>query len=196
MKYLTEHEEKKILRTVRETKGKKAERDYMILSFGFNTGLRLKEIISLNVSDVRGKERLYVRPETTKKTLSRPDGSKRAQGRTVPLSKKLHAEIKRFMSLKLTWREMIQDDAPLFVSKKGGRLHRRSLQDMFGMWQQRAGIEGYTVHSMRHTFAKRLIQRGIALATVQKLLGHASLASTGVYVEAGIEEMDEAVNAR
>lgn len=196
MKYLMEYEEKKLLRTVHGTKGKKAERDYMILFLGFNTGLRLMEIISLNVGDVRGKARLFVRPETTKKTISMPAGSKCAIGRTIPLSIKLQQELKRFISLKLTWREAIHDDAPLLVSKKGSRLSKRSLQEMFDVSQEQAGIEGYTVHSMRHSFAKRLIQRGVALATVQKLLGHKSLASTGIYVEAGIEEMEEAVNAR
>lgn len=228
MKYLTEPEEKKLLRTARDTKGKKAERDYMILFLGFNTGLRLNEMICLNVGDVRGKERLFVRPETTKKTRNAlcvmRDGStaktqKVAVGRTVPLSKALQQAMRKFMSLKLQWREGIQDDAPLFVSKKGGRLSRRALQEMFEEWciktgltapsplphpptgsplsiRERAGVRGcYTVHSMRHSFAKRLLQRGVALPTVQKLLGHSSLASTGVYTEAGIEEMEEAVAA-
>jgi len=196
MKYLTEAEEKKLLRTVREIKGKKAERDYMILFLGFNAGLRLSEIIGLNVGDVRGKEKLYVRPETTKATVRQSDGTKKPKGRTIPLSKKLQAEIRNFMKLKLKWREGIQDEAPLFVSKKKDRLSRRALQDMFESWRDRAGIEGgYTVHSMRHTFLKRLAQRGIALPTIQKLAGHASLASTGVYLEAGIEEMQEAVEA-
>jgi site-specific recombinase XerD len=54
----------------------------------------------------------------------------------------------------------------------------------------------YGVHSCRHTFAKRLLERGVKLPTVQKLLGHASLASTGIYTEASWEEMVEAVEAR
>jgi integrase/recombinase XerC len=196
MNYLMEQEEKRLLKTVHEIKGKKAERDYMILFLGFNTGLRLAEIIGLNVGDVRGKEKLYVRPDTTKATVKQADGTKRPKGRMIPLSKKLQQEIRSFIKLKLKWREGIQDEAPLFVSKKGARLSRRALQEMFKSWRDRAGIEGgFTVHSMRHTFLKRLAQRGIALPTVQKLAGHASLASTGVYLEAGYEEMQEAVEA-
>ena len=206
MKYLTEDEEKLLLRTVREIKGKKAERDHMILFFGFNTGLRLNELLSLNVGDVRGKVKLYVRPETTKATLKRQatgDGpeamgkKRRPVGRTLPISRRLHAAIREFIKLKLRWREGIHDDDPLFVSKKGGRLSRRSLQEVFEHWRDRAGLEGgYTVHSMRHSFGKRLIQRGFAPATVQKLLGHKSMGSTGIYIEAGFEEMQEAVEAR
>jgi integrase/recombinase XerC len=205
MKYLTEAEEKRLLKTVREIKGKKAERDYMILFLGFNTGLRLSEIIGLNVGDVRNKEKLYVRPEMTKRTRKAQGAGevghkKRAVGRYIPINVKLQAGIKRFIKLKLTWREGIQDDAPLLISKNGGRLSRRSLQEMFEDWRDRAGIEGgYTVHSMRHTFARRILERSPnpykSLPAVQKLLGHASLASTGVYIEAGSEEMQEAVEA-
>lgn len=200
MKYLSEKEEKQLLRTVKEVKGRKAGRDSMILLLGFNTGLRLSEIIGLNVGDVRGKEKLYVRPETTKATKCYKDADgntkKKPVGRYIPLSKKLQAAIREFMKYKLTWREGIQDDSPLFISKKGERLSRRAIQEVFAYWRDRAGLDGYTIHSMRHSFGKRLVQRGIELATVQKLLGHASLGSTGVYIEAGYEEMQEAVEAR
>ena len=200
MKYLSDKEEKQLLRTAADVKGKKAERDSMILVLGFNTGLRLSEITGLNIGDVRGKDKLFVRPETTKATIRQADGTKKARGRMVPLSKKLQAAIKRFLSLKLTWREAISDDAPLFISKKGARLSARALQEVFAYWRDRAGLEHYTVHSMRHSFAKRILQRyenmAEALAVVQKLLGHTSLSSTGVYVEAGEEELREAVESR
>jgi integrase/recombinase XerC len=200
MKYLTEKEEKLLLKTVREMKGKKAERDYMILFLGFNTGLRLSELIGLNVGDVRGREKLYVRPETTKGTKAYKDAEgktkKKPVGRDVPISRKLQAAIREFIKYKLRWREGIQDDSPLFISKKGERLSRRAVQEVFAHWRDRSGLDGYTVHSMRHSFGKRLAQRGIAPATIQKLLGHASLGSTGVYIEAGYEEMQEAVEAR
>ncbi len=194
MKYLIEKEEKLLLKIVHECKGKRAERDYIILFLGFNTGLRCSEIISLNVGDVRGKEKLYVHSEI----------AKRRKARMIPLNKKLQASIKNLIKLKLTWKEGIQDEAPLFISKKGNRLAKRSLEDLFEFWSKKAGLtinnEGkekalYVVHSMRHSFAKRLVQRGVALGVIQKLLGHASLASTGIYIEAGIEEMEEAVAA-
>lgn len=200
MKYLPEPEEKKLLRTVKEVKGKKAGRDYMILFLGFNTGLRLSEIIGLNVGDLRGKEKLYVRPETTKATKCYKDAEgntkKKPVGRLIPLSKKLQIALREFMKYKLSWREGIQDGSPLFISKKGERLSRRAIQEVFAYWRDRSGLDGYTVHSMRHSFGKRLAEREVALPTIQKLLGHASLASTGIYLEAGYEEMKEAVEAR
>ncbi|HAK89894.1 MAG TPA: hypothetical protein DCP24_12705 [Nitrospiraceae bacterium] len=194
MKYLTEKEEKHLLKTVSEVKGKKAERDWMILFLGFNTGLRCSELVGLNVADVRGRDKLYVRPET----------AKRSKTRMIPLSKKLVSAIRNFIKLKLTWREGIQDDAPLFISKRGNRLSKRQFEEAFECWCLRAGLTRYnagekkalyTVHSMRHSFAKRLLQRGYSIQHVQKLLGHSSLASTGIYTEVDDEELQEAVNA-
>jgi len=194
MKYLVEKEEKFLLKTVNGCKGKRAERDFIILFLGFNSGLRCSEIIGLNVGDLRFKEKLYVRPEIAK-------GKK---ARTIPLNKKLQASIKKLISLKLAWKEGIQDEDPLFISRKRNRLAKRSLENLFEFWCKKAELtmknEGrekalYTVHSMRHSFAKKLLHRGIALGVIQKLLGHSSLAATGIYVEAGIEEMEEAVNA-
>jgi len=194
MKYLTEKEEKALLSTIREIKGKRAERDYIVIFLGLNTGLRCSEIIGLNIGDVRNREKLFVRPEI----------AKRAKARIIPINKKLQIAIKRFIKNKLLWGEGIQDEAPLFISKKGNRLSKRALQDLFEHWCKRAGLvrsangsarAEYTVHSMRHSFAKRLMQRGYSLAVVQKLLGHASLASTGIYTEVDYEETEEAVNA-
>jgi integrase/recombinase XerC len=194
MKYLTENEEKLLLRTIQGRKGKKAERDSTILSLGFNTGLRCSEIIGLNVGDIRGRDRLHVRAEI----------AKRAKERDIPLNKRTQAIFRNFIKMKLKWREGIQDEAPLFISKKKGRLSKRSLEELFEFWCIEAAltrsVQGkekpfYTVHSMRHTFAKRLLQRGADITVIQKLLGHSSLASTGIYTEAGIEEMEEAVNA-
>ena len=194
MKYLTEREEKILLKTVKERKGKRAERDAVLLEFGLKTGLRLSELHGLNVGDVRGMEKLYVRPET----------AKRSRARILPLHKDLQRVLKSFIKMKLQWREGIHDEDPLFVSKKKNRLSRRAIQDLFEEWCIEAGfvfnINGkieaqYTVHSMRHTFATRLLQRGHSLTVVQKLLGHSSLASTGIYTEATFEECEEAVNA-
>lgn len=201
MKYLSEREEKTLIRTVSQYKGKKAGRDRLILLIGFGTGLRLTEMVGLNVGDVRNKEKLFVRPGTSKRTLNNAHGNKKAKGRIVPLRRSLQREIRNFIKHKLTWREGIHDEDPLFISKKGNRLSPRMLQKLFEEWCIKAGLAtsgrpDYSVHSMRHSFAMRLQDRGVRISTIQKLLGHQSLASTGVYTEASMEEMQEAVEAR
>jgi len=195
MKYLTEREEKQLLKTVREIKGHKAERDRMIIELILGTGLRAAELVGLNVGDVRGSEKLFVRNEIAK-------GKK---GRFIPISSDLQRRIKAFMALKLAGKESIRDDAPLFVSRLDQRLSKRSLQELVEGWMIKAELTTtkggqvvalYATHSLRHTFAKRMLDRGVALTTIQKLLGHASLASTGIYTEASWEEMADAVEAR
>lgn len=194
MKYLTEKEEKALLRTVKEIKGEKAERDRVILELLLGTGLRAAELVGLNVGDLRNKEKLHVRPEI----------AKRGKERFIPVSADLQRIMKAFFRDKLTRKESIRDDAPLFVSRNGNRLSKRSLQELVEGWLVRAGLTTtkggktvalYSAHSLRHTCFKRMQERGVKLTTIQKIAGHASLASTGIYTEATWEEMVEAVEA-
>lgn len=194
MKYLTDKEEKTLLRTVKEIKGEKAERDRVILELLLGTGLRAAELVGLNVGDLRNKDRLYVRPEI----------AKRSKERFIPVSADLQRLLKSFFRDKLTWKESIRDDAPLFISRNGNRLSKRSLQELVEGWTIRAGLTTtkggklvalYSAHSLRHSCCKRMQERGVKLTTIQKIAGHASLASTGIYTEATWEEMVEAVEA-
>jgi len=193
MKYLTMEEQKMLVKTVRETKG--AERDYVIVETLLNTGLRATELCSVNVGDARNKQRLYVQPEAMKN----------GRGRFVPLNVRIQDILRKWIAVKMNDRhESIEDTAPLFVTKTGRRLNRQDLtQSIIEKWMLRAGLtttrDGevvalYSSHSLRHTFAKRMIERGAKLEAVQKILGHRSLASTGIYIEATDQEMDEAAH--
>lgn len=195
MKYLTEKEEKTLLKAVREVKGWRAERDLAAIELLLGTGLRAAELVGLNVGDVRGKEKLHIRKEI----------AKRGKERFVPLAVDVQRTVKRFCQGKLANRESIRDDAPLLISRTGGRLSKRSLQELVEHWMLRAGLTTteagrtvalYSVHSLRHTCFKRMQERGVALTTIQKIAGHASLASTGIYTEATWEEMVAAVEVR
>lgn len=193
MKYLTMEEQKTLVRAAKETKG--AERDYVIIETLLNTGLRATELCAVNVGDVRNKARLYVQPEAMKG----------GRGRFVPLNVRIQDILRKWIAAKMSDRhESIEDTAPLFLTKTGRRLTRQDLtQSIVGPWMITAGLtttkDGETValyssHSLRHTFAKRMIERGAKLEAVQKILGHTSLASTGIYIEASDQEMDEAVH--
>jgi len=192
MKYLTEKEEKTLLKTVREIKGIKAERDAVIIEFLLSTGLRAAELVGLNVGDVRGKEKLHVSKEI----------AKMGKERFIPICADSQRLMKRFIGLKMKQKESIRDDAPLFISRNGERLSKRSLQDLVEGWIVRAGLTTstgkplYSTHSLRHTCFKRMQERNQPLTSIQKLAGHATLASTGIYTEATWEELVEAVEAR
>jgi integrase/recombinase XerD len=193
LKYLSLNEQKLLIKTIREIKGRKAERDLVIVELILNTGLRVSEVVGLTVGDIRNKEKLYIRPET----------SKFCRGRFIPLNKHIQDVLRHFLKLKLSLlKESINDEGPLFISKKRNSLSKRALQNIVEYWMLKAGLTTtkggkivplYSVHSLRHTFAKRMRERGITLEAIQKLLGHSSLASTGIYAEATFEEMKEAV---
>ena len=192
MKYLTQDEQKQLVRTVKETKG--AERDYVIIELLLNTGLRASELCAVNVGDVRNKSRLYVQPKAMKN----------GRGRFVPLNVRIQDILRKWIAHKMAVRhESIEDIAPSFVSKGGRRITRQDLtQAIIEKWMMRAGLtttkDGnvmalYSSHSLRHTCFKRMRERGVSLEVIQKIAGHKSLASTGIYTEATEQEVDEAV---
>ncbi len=200
MKYLTIDEQKQLVKTVREVKG--AERDAVMIDFLLNTGLRVSELAGLLVGDVRNKQRLFVRPEIAKrKQRKNPEGKPRTNSRTVPLNVNTQDMLHIWISLKLgTLHESIEDSAPLFITRLGGAMPKRSIQNIIEKWMIRAGITTmrkgkvaalYSVHALRHTYAMRARERGVDIETIQDNLGHASLSSTGVYVRTSDAKKEE-----
>ena len=193
MKYFLEHEERQLLKTLRDSQS--GIRDKTIIELTLNTGLRIQELRLLNVSDVWTglalRDHLIVRPET----------AKRAKAREVFLNSHISSVLKAFIRWKRTKGESLDPSAPLFISKKGGRTGQRTLQDMVESWFKRAGLTdakgeaSYTFHSLRHTFSMNLRRRGIGLERIQRLLGHASLQATGIYLEPSREDLIDAVES-
>ncbi len=200
-KFLSADEQRNLVRTVKEVKGsdtaigRQAERDYVIIETFLNAGLRREELAGLNVGDVRNKMRLWVRPEIAK-------GSK---GRFVPINRHLQNVIRAFIRHKLGARkEAISDEAPLFVSKKGNRIELSTINRLVEKWMLKAGLttirEGrtvalFSVHSLRHSFAKRMEERGVPIQVIQKLLGHATIQATAIYTGPRDEELSDGVEA-
>lgn len=185
MKYLTLEEEKKLAKVLKDSKS--AGRDYAIIDLILNTGLRCQECRLLTVGDVFNKE---IRQELT----VQKENAKRGKARTIPL----HAGIRKHLAEFIRWKgkrgETLEPDAPLFVSKKGNTISQRALQRIIERWIQQAHLEGYTTHSLRHSFAMKLRRREVNLEIIQKLLGHSSLASTGIYLEPDKTSLMDAVN--
>jgi site-specific recombinase XerD len=192
VKYLLENEERGLLKTLRDSKS--ATRDRHIIELVLNTGLRVQEVRLLNVGDIFNgmviRDHLTVRAET----------AKRCKAREIFLNSHVSKVLKAFISFKRERGESLDPYSPLFISKKGGRVGQRTLQDMAEKWFVKAGLvdsQGaakFTFHSLRHTFAMKLRRRGVSLERVQKLLGHASLQATGIYVEPSREDLIEAVS--
>ncbi len=193
MKYLLEHEERTLLKTLRDSKT--SIRDLTIIELVLNTGLRCQELRLLNVSDIFNgmtiRDHLHVRKET----------AKRCKAREIFLNSHISKVLKAFIAFKRSNEGPLEPQAPLFISKKGGRVGQRTIQDMVEKWFVKAGLvdakgqSRYSFHSLRHSFATKLRRRGVSLERIQKLLGHSSLQATGIYLEPSREDLIEALQS-
>jgi len=186
--YLTEKEEKILFSFLKNRKDKQAERDYVLLKICRATGLRRGEALALNVGDVINKDKIIVNERIAEKG---------AIGE-VYLPVDIQELVRHFLRLKRNWRERLDDEAPLFVSKKGQRLSLRTFKDIMDKWCRLSGIPRITPHALRHTKAQRIMsdvrhlsddERQKALIFTNKQLRHKSLNSTMVYTMPTKEEM-------
>ena len=131
------------------------------------TGIRVGELLRLTMSDV----------DLVQATLSIRVGGKNGQGRVVYLA----ADAQAALALWLEERQSFQVK-PLFFTKQSQCLCRLTVETHFRRYLQLAGIEqAYTVHCLRHTFATALLNAGVPITTLQKLLGHAKITMTQRY---------------
>ena len=150
-----------------------AFRDIAILETLYATGLRLSELLSLNICDV---------DKNTEMVKVMGKGGKE---RIVPIGRIALNSIN--MYLENTGRSLRTDfDDPLFTNKKGIRLPKRTLQRRVKRYLLTT-MGGGSVHTLRHTFATHLIDRGADMLTVKELLGHSSLSSTQHYTQLNLE---------
>lgn len=154
-------------------------RDRALLELLYGAGLRVSELVSLSVGDVDlDTELLRVRGKGGKERLL-PCGGKAAEALREYLASRPRAT-KR-------------NGAALFLNRRdGGRLTDRSVRRILDALVIRAGIAaGVTPHTLRHSFATHLLERGGDLRTVQELLGHARLTTTQIYTHTSRKRLKE-----
>ncbi len=149
----------------------KGIRDKAMLEFAYATGMRVTEIISLNIEDV-DLEQGYATCKTGKKE------------RTIPLGNMSLKALKEYM-LKAR-KIMIKDEneRALFVNVNGQRLTRQGFWKIIKYYKEQAHIEkDITPHVLRHSFATHLLQNGADLKSIQTMLGHSDILSTQIYMQ-------------
>ena len=170
-KFLTEDEITKLLEASYKPATNEGQRDAVIMELLYATGLRVGELVSLNVADVNTEES-YIR------CLGK--GSKE---RIVHLYPKALQELMRYMkNARLALLGSRKQEPALFVNHRGERLTRQWVWSILKSYAQAAGIKSsITPHTLRHSFATHLLQNGASLRHVQELLGHSSISTTQVY---------------
>jgi len=155
-------------------------RDKALLELLYATGIRVGELVGMNVEDVNFNQRLIrVRGKGKKERL-------------LPFGRKAAVSLRDY----LRWRKLINqgriEEEALFLNFRGRRLSSRSVERIVDKYLQRAALRRkISPHSLRHSFASHLLSRGADLRVIQELLGHESLATTQKYTHIDLKQLLE-----
>jgi len=137
----------------------------LALALAYSAGLRVSEIATLQLADInRERGVIHIR------------ASKGRKDRVVPLSELVADMLDQYLANHPTKRW-------IFPNSTGGHAHVRSLQNAIAVARERAGLPAnVTMHTLRHSFATHLVERGENLVTIKELMGHSSLSTLQQYV--------------
>lgn len=167
---ITHEEVSRLLAEPARSTTPKALRDKAILELLYATGMRVTELVNLDVADV----------DLEQKTVLCGENEKRQ--RCIALGADEFACLQRYLEAGRPAMETIKDEDALFLNHRGRRLTRQGLWLIIKGYVNAVGIDGsVTPHTLRHSFAAHLLESGVKLKDVQRRLGHANLSTTQVY---------------
>ena len=176
-KYLTLEQSIELLNSV---DGKNKERDYCILTLFLNCGLRLAELVSLNMSSIRSDNTMVVLGKGNKE-------------RIVYLNDACINALNDWRKVRPN--DKLKDRDALFISAQNKRLSRESVQKMVQKYLEKIGLDsqGYSCHKLRHTAATLMYQHGeVDIRVLKDVLGHENLGTTQIYTHISSEQLKNA----
>lgn len=179
-KYLTFEQSKALLESV---EGENKERDYCILVLFLNCGLRLAELVGLNLSDFNLSE---------KTLLVTGKGNKQ---RMIYLNKACVDAITAYLAVRPHDSLKGDDRNALFISRLHKRIGRQAVQLMVYGYLKKIGLDGnhYSVHKLRHTAATLMYQYGdVDVLVIKEMLGHENLSTTQIYTHIENKQLRQA----
>jgi site-specific recombinase XerD len=175
--YLSLEDARKLLSNI---EGRYKTRDYAIITVFLNCGLRLSELIGINMEDIKGNVLTVI--------------GKGNKERTVYLNKACKNALDRYLEIRL--QSCSQDDA-LFLSNRKRRIATKSVQELVAKHMKSAGFSGkhYSPHKLRHTAATLMYQYGnVDIRALQEVLGHENISTTQIYTHVNSERLKKAVD--
>jgi site-specific recombinase XerD len=170
--------ERRVQTAKTEPAKRQAIRDHCILTVLLNTGLRVSELVALEIEDILLSER---------KGELRVRTGKGTKERIIPINDSCRKAIKAWYSVRPT------DLTSRVFTTQRGPATTRAIQSVLESIGEAAHVENLTPHVARHTFAKNLVNAGVSLEKVAMLMGHSSLDTTMVYTTPGMSDLDKAV---
>ena len=173
--YLTLEESRRLLSSV---DGQNKERDYCILCLFLNCGLRISEMVGLNLTDIRQDSLLIHGKGNKERVVFLNDAAAKALNDWLLVRKNIAAI----------------DKNAVFLSNRRKRMSVDSVQVMVKKALLRAGLDAsqYSPHKLRHTAATLMLQSGVDVRTLQELLGHENLNTTQIYTHIANTELKNA----
>lgn len=160
----------------------KGYRDKAMLEVLYATGIRVSELISLDVSDVNlAASILHCRSKNKDRSIP-----------LYPVAVKALTEYIEFIRPQMI---ASHDEQALFVNVGGERMSRQGFWKLIRTYQQKAGIEKtITPHTLRHSFAAHLLENGADLHSIQEMLGHSDISTTQVYSQVVQKQLKDVYN--
>jgi integrase/recombinase XerC len=161
------------------------KRDRAILEFLYATGMRVSELVNLNLRDIDFKEKLVRVTGKRKKQRILPFGDPALQSLMYYLNEARHELLQNTPPHE-------RDDQAVFLNYQGTRISERSVGRMVDKYiKECPDIKSISPHSLRHSFATHLLDSGADLRDIQELLGHARLSTTQIYTQVSMEKLIE-----
>jgi integrase/recombinase XerC len=158
-------------------------RDRAIIEFLYATGIRVGELVNINIKDVDFREKLVRVMGKRKKQRIVPFGEPALQALLFYLGKTRAVFLNNCPPAK-------RDENALFLNYQGTRITTRSVGRMIDKYiKQCADVHKISPHSLRHSFATHLLDSGADLRDIQELLGHARLSTTQIYTQVSMEKL-------
>ena len=179
-KYLTLEQSIDLLDSI---DGQFFERDYCIITFFLNCGMRLSELVGLNLNSIR--------PDNSMRILGK--GNKE---RIIYLNDACVHALNRYLQVRP--RDGLKDRNALFISRHKNRISRQTVQVIVKKFLNKAGIneDGFSVHKLRHTAATLMYQHGdVDVMLLKEILGHENLSTTQIYTHVANEQIKQAVSS-
>ena len=188
-KYLNLEDSKKLLEAADNEDNRNHERDYAILTIFLNCGLRLSELVGINIQDIDFSE--------NKMTVI----GKGNKERTIYLNKACVKAIGEYIAVRTkigVKPDKLHSDKALFLSERKERISRRTVQHIVYTKLSAAGLDAskFSAHKLRHTAATLMYQYGqVDIRALQVLLGHESISTTEIYTHVDNEQVRNAVES-
>ncbi len=181
-KYLTLEQSIELLNAV---EGKFKERDYCILTFFLNCGMRLAELVAMDYTDIRSDNTAQIIGKGNKK-------------RIIYLNDACISAFHAYMKVRPVEGVRAADKYALFLSSRNRRISREMVQKMVYKYLEKIGLDaqGYSVHKLRHTAATLMYQHGdVDIRVLKDVLGHENLSTTEIYTHLDSSQIEAAAKS-